>query len=133
MNSVDTSRKNLKKFSITMFIALAVIGTALLLKHKGAYVWIYLAGGLFFIAGLAAVDLLKPAYIVWMKIAFILSWVNTRIILLLMFYLIFTPLGLIMKIFRKDPLHLKTEKDKISYWEKRLKKPFSKLDYHRQF
>lgn len=72
---------------------------------------------------------LKPVYDLWMKFAAVLAWVNTRIILIVMFYLVFTPIGLIMRIFGMDVLGLKIERNKESYWLKKDKK----TSYERQF
>lgn len=68
-----------------------------------------------------------------MRFALVLSWVNTRLILLIIFYLIFTPIGLAMRLFGIDLLERKSDKNKKSYWKKKEKKSFSRLDYERQF
>ncbi len=47
----------------------------------------------------------------WMKIALILGWINTRIILSLVFYLFLTPIALFSRLFTKDPLQLKKPGD----------------------
>ncbi|MET0013171.1 MAG: SxtJ family membrane protein [Sedimenticola sp.] len=57
---------------------------------------------------------LRPVYRIWMSIAEVLGWINTRIILGLIFYIIFVPTGLLMRLF-KDPLHRKIEKDMKTY------------------
>ncbi len=87
----------------------------------------------FFILGFAAPDSLRLAYIGWMRLAFILGWINTRIILAFVFYLILTPIGVAMRIFGKDLMERRLEKDKVSYWLPKDEKEFSKADYERQF
>ncbi|MGM0579215.1 MAG: SxtJ family membrane protein [Bacteroidota bacterium] len=47
----------------------------------------------------------------WMKLAHILGWINTRILLSLIFYLFLTPIALFSRLFTKDPLRLKQPKD----------------------
>ncbi|MEI6831388.1 MAG: SxtJ family membrane protein [Candidatus Omnitrophota bacterium] len=76
-------------------------------------------------------NLLKQIYKVWMRFARILSWINTRIILVIMFYLVFTPVGLVMRLFRIDLLE--RNKNKGSYWKKKERKDFNFLDYERRF
>jgi hypothetical protein len=44
-------------------------------------------------------------YVPWMRLAVILGYINTRIILTLVFYLLFTPISLFMKLAGKDPLN----------------------------
>lgn len=43
----------------------------------------------------------------WWKIAHVLGWINTRILLTLVFYIVLFPFALLSRIFTKDPLHLK--------------------------
>jgi hypothetical protein len=76
---------------------------------------------------------LKPVYAVWMKAAFILGWINTRVILILLFYLVFTPIGLFMRLMRLDPLEKRIEKGKASYWQEKEKIPFVPSRYEKQF
>ena len=72
---------------------------------------------------------LKTLYDLWMKFAAVLAWINTRILLVIMFYLVFTPTGFIMRLFGADPLDLKMDKNKNSYWIKKE----GHTDYERQF
>ncbi len=74
--------------------------------------------------------LLKYLYIIWMRLAFILGWINTRILLLAIFYLLFTPIGIGIKLFGVDLLERKIDKNKDSYWKKR---DSLAADYERQF
>lgn len=74
--------------------------------------------------------LLKPLYWVWMKIGAVLGWINTRIILSVIFYLVIFPAGLVMRLFN-DPMARRFDKNASSYRipsEKndpdRLEKPF---------
>lgn len=133
MEKLNLNKDNLRKFGDTMFIALAVIGTILLMRHKQGYIWFYLAGTTLFLAGLLAANLLKPIYILWMRFAFILAWINTHIILTLIFYLVITPFGLGMRLFKVDLLRRNIEKGGLSYWNPKEKKKFNPVDYERLF
>lgn len=75
---------------------------------------------------------LKLLYRGWMKFAHVLGWVNTRIILTLVYLLIMTPLALIFKVLGKDPMNRRLG-GQDSYWAKRKSKLFEKEDYRRQF
>jgi hypothetical protein len=68
-----------------------------------------------------------------MRFAYLLAWINTRLILCAIFYLVFTPIGLVMRLLKIDPLDRKIDKNKNSYWIKKEKKDFCPLDYERQF
>ena len=132
MEKLDTGKKSLKKFGITMAIALLVISGILFLKNKDASYPVIISV-LFLSLGLIAPSTLRLTYIIWMKFALILGWINTRLILIIMFYLIFTPIGLIMRIFRTDLLERKLEKSKTSYWKAHQEKEFALENYERQF
>jgi len=58
---------------------------------------------------------LKPFYQVWMLFGAIMGWINTRLILGIVFYFVFMPFGLIMKLFGKDLLSIKLDKTLTSY------------------
>ena len=75
----------------------------------------------------------KKIYDYWMLFAKALGWVNTRILLSLMYFIIFTPFRIVSVVIRKDFLDRKIEKDRESYWQKREVKIFKKELYRRQF
>lgn len=133
MAQISPDKNDLRKFSVTMFVALAIIGTFLIFRHKESYVWFYSAGSLLLLTGIFAAGVLKPVYILWMKLALMLSWINTRLILLVIFYLIFTPVGLIIRLFKIDLLDKRIEKARDSYWKKGEGKEFLLQGYERQF
>lgn len=133
MKQISPDKNDLRKFSVTMFVALAIIGTFLIFRHKESYAWFYSAGSLLLLTGIFAPGALKPVYIIWMKLALMLSWINTRLILLVIFYLIFTPVGLIIKLFNADLLDKRIEKNRESYWRKVEARRFSPQDHERQF
>jgi hypothetical protein len=77
-------------------------------------VWPWVVGGILSTVALVYPNSLKPVYSVWMRFAELLGWVNTRIILGLIFYVIIMPFGLVMRLFN-DPMHRKVENDADSY------------------
>ncbi len=56
---------------------------------------------------------LAPLYRAWMAFGHVLGWINTRVILGLVFFVVVTPIGLIMRLLGKDPLRLCRS---ASYW-----------------
>ena len=74
----------------------------------------YLAGALWVLAIVIPVAL-NPIYHVWMRFGLILGWINTRIILGLVFYILFTPYALILKVLGKDPMSRKLDASINSY------------------
>lgn len=58
---------------------------------------------------------LKPFYKVWMLFGAVMGWINTRLILGVVFYCVFMPFGLIMKLFGKDLLSRKLDSSLTTY------------------
>ena len=62
-------------------------------------------------------NILKLPYVFWIKIGLILGWINSRIILGIVFFLILIPISIIMKFFKYDPLNKKQSSNKSTYRE----------------
>ena len=68
------------------------------------------------VPGLFFPRLLKPIFVGWMILAFPIGWLVTRIILMLLYFGIFAPVGFVLRVLGQDPLRLK-KPDVESYWE----------------
>ncbi|MBU0709952.1 MAG: sxtJ [Candidatus Omnitrophica bacterium] len=132
-NRLSLGKSDLRKFGFLMGFALCVITGVIFLKHQRVAWPNYLISLIFFILAAFFPAVLKPVYIIWMKFAHTLGWINTRLILFLVFYLILTPIGIITKLFRIDFLERKISVNRSSYWKKREEKEVEPLDYERQF
>tara|TARA_Y100000589_G_scaffold330086_1_gene378653 strand:- start:23 stop:415 length:393 start_codon:yes stop_codon:yes gene_type:complete len=114
------SKKELSEFGILMGISLPIIFVFLLpflFGHSIPY-WIFFVSVPFILLGLFIPLALELPYKIWMKIGHVLGWINTRLILSLIFFLILFPISLIMKSLKHDPLRLK-KSNKLSYRENR--------------
>lgn len=132
MEKLNLDKRTLWKFGMTMGIAFLVISCLFFFRHKYAgTMYSLIVSCVFFITGLVLPTFLRPVYIVWMSLAFILGWVNTRVILAIMFYLILTPVGLFMRLFRVDLLERK--KKEGTYWKNKKMLEFNPLNYERRF
>jgi hypothetical protein len=130
---VNSSRKNVRNFGFLfggIFLALSAY-----LAWKGSPAWIWtLAAALFFAGGGAGLyRVMKPVYTAWMFFAFALGWINTRLLLGAFFYLVMTPLGLLLRLTGKDLLDEKIDRSAPSYWIKRERKPFDPKRLERLF
>ncbi len=133
MKHINSASRDVRKFGLTFSIL--CFGVAVFFFYKGSSAWIpFLGGSLFFLStGLWAHPVLKPIYVGWMSFAFALGWINTRIILGLVFFLIFTPAGLVIRMLGKDPLRLRFDRQARSYWVKRKAQGFNKKRYEQLF
>jgi len=89
-------------------------------------------GGLLIVPGVLAPALLQPVRAAWMRFAEVLGYVNTRIILTALFYLILTPVGLVLRLVR-DPLNRSLDDTEGSCWVRRTPQPVDPASYERQF
>jgi hypothetical protein len=130
---IASTPKDLRKFGIlftSVFLFLAAYSA-----YRGHTMWPWFIGAacFFLICGFFFHAVLRPIYVGWMKFAFLLGWVNTRLVLGLFFYLVLTPVGLIMRLFGRDPLHRKFDRKAASYWEKRTPTDFKRERYEQLF
>lgn len=126
--------KQLRTFGIALAIFLSAIGLIQFLKgNEPTCFWFWGVAALILLTTLAVPFVIKPIFQLAMFIAHILGWINTRIILSVIFYFLFTPISLIMKLLGHDPLHRKFDKQAKTYWKTRERIPFSKENYLRQF
>jgi len=133
IKNIKSKKTDLRKFGITIGVILLIIAGFLLWKEKESYQILLTFGVTLFILGIAIPIILKPIYWVWMILATILGWIMTRVILSLLFYTIFTPIGLILRFFRKQFLELRWDKSKESYWNFRSNEHLKKENYEKQF
>ena len=126
-------KKEIRKFAVTMSIALGVFG-GLLLWRKGEIGLIFFAAALAFLTlGLPYPQILNPVYRGWMTLAKILGFIMNHLILTLVYYLLFTSIGLLMRAFKKIPLELKLEPNSSTYWRSRSKAESSADRYDKMF
>ncbi|MBI4843163.1 MAG: hypothetical protein HY809_02410 [Nitrospirae bacterium] len=133
IKSIKSGKSELRKFGITVGGAFLILGAALMFYKKGAAPYILSLSAFLMICGAVLPLILKPLYRLWMAIAFILGWFMTRLILGILFYLVFTAIGLISKMTGKHFLDLKMNGNRESYWHPRKAKEFRQSDYERQF
>lgn len=133
IKNIPSTRSDLRKFGLTVGIALLILGGVLWSFDKSAYRYIGSIGGALIVIGLALPIVLKPLQKVWMAMALTMGWFMTRLILALTFYLVFTPLSLVMRAFGKQFLDLRWDPHASSYWNRRPAKEYRPEDSEKQF
>lgn len=110
-----------KSFGITFAVVFGLIA-AWLYWRKHVPIWSVMAtaAGLFFLAaGFLTPQVLRPINLIWLKFGLLLHKIVNPIVMGLLFYVVFTPMGFIMRLAGKDLLSLKLEKAAASYWTQR--------------
>jgi hypothetical protein len=67
--------------------------------------------------GLARPEWLRPIFVGWMVLVFPIGWLVSHVVLAVMFYGLFTPLGLLFRLTGRDALGLRCQKDSTTYWQ----------------
>lgn len=131
MNIPVLDNKGLRKFGITTGVIIVVLFAAFfpwVFDAETMPIWPWIVAGILWLPALFMPNSLRPVYTVWMRIGHAIGWVNTRIILGLVFYIVVLPMGLIMRMFGKDPMARKYDKAASSYRVKTVSEPKDRLE-----
>lgn len=98
--------KDLRQFGLLVGGVFSVIGLwPLVFRSESPRFWAIILGSLLIVLGATVPQSLKQIHRGWMKIGHVLGSINTRIILGIIYYLLITPMGLVMRLMGKDPMH----------------------------
>ena len=104
-----------RSFGIVFFIVFLLIAFYPLSYSGEIRVWSAIISLIFLVLGLLNSKILTPLNKLWFKFGIFLSKIISPLIMGIIFFLVVTPIGLIMRIFGKDVLNLKYNKSH-SYW-----------------
>ena len=107
-----------KNFGLTFFLVFLIVSIWPLLYNEQIRIWSLIVGLIFLSLGLLNSKILTPLNVIWFKFGIILGKIVSPIVMGIIFFFIVTPISIIMKIFGKDLLSLKYNKQK-SYWIKK--------------
>ncbi len=134
IKELKTGPKELRKFGLLVGGVFAVLGFLYCLRGKPVYPWFLAPGGLLIVLGVVWPTALKWIYLAWMSVAVLLGFIVSHVLLTLLFYLAFMPLGLLARCLGKDFLSLRLDSKAGSYWIRRERGVARQAaDYERQF
>ena len=116
----DVKGSSDRSFGIVFAVVFAVIGLFPLVFGGGVRLWSLAVGAGFLVIALAAPSLLAPLNRLWLRFGLLLHRIVSPIVLGVMFFLVITPMGLLMRAMGKDLLRLKFDKQSASYWIGRI-------------
>jgi hypothetical protein len=125
--------KELRKFSIILFLGFGVIGLLVFWRKGEAGLVLGEIGLAFLLCGLTLPKLLVYPYKGWITLSLILGFLMSHLILSLMYYLLFTPIGIVMRMLGKDFLSKQFDKNGKTYWIKSEQKLYGKKRYEKMF
>ena len=104
-----------KSFGIVFFVVFLLISLYPLINNESIRLWSLIISLIFLILGILNSKILSPLNKVWFKFGILLGKVISPIIMGIIFFLVVTPIGFIMRLLGKDLLNLKYS-DIKSYW-----------------
>ncbi len=112
--------ENNKSFGILFFIVFLLIAIWPVIDSGSIRIWSVAISLIFLILGILNSTILTPLKKGWIKLGEILGKVIAPIVMGFVYFIIITPIGLLMRLLGKDLLNIKYNKNK-SYWIKRTK------------
>ena len=109
-----------RNFGIVFFVIFLIITIYPLIYEGDIRIWSLIISIIFLILGLLDSRILTPFNRIWFKFGVLLGNIVAPIVMGVIFYLVVTPIGIIMRIIKKDILNLKFNSEK-TYWIKRDK------------
>tara|TARA_Y100000816_G_scaffold284414_1_gene262555 strand:- start:18 stop:401 length:384 start_codon:yes stop_codon:yes gene_type:complete len=104
-----------KSFGIVFFVVFLLIGLYPLINADGIRVWSIIISLVFLILGLTNSKILNPLNKLWFKFGILLGKIISPLVMGIIFFLVVTPIGILMKLLKKDLLNLKFN-NKETYW-----------------
>ena len=115
------SRSSNKSFGLLFFVVFLAFGLWPLKSGENLNLYLILISIIFLILGVINSKLLSPLNNIWIKFGEILGMIIAPIVMALVYFIILTPVSLIVRIFGKDLLGLKFSKKQDTYWIERKK------------
>ena len=107
-----------RSFGIVFFVVFLIIAIYPLTYSGDVRLWSVIISIIFLVLGTLNSKILTPLNKLWFKFGILLSKIVSPLVMLTIFFLVITPIGIIMRILKKDLLNFKYN-DKISYWIKK--------------
>ena len=133
IKNIKSDSAALKSFSRVMAVALGILGFISILRQGDYALHFFISALSFFTLGFVCPSSLKPIQKIWMSLSIIMGWIMTRIILGILFYLVVTPINLLLRITKKELLNCNIDKNRESYWNFKEEDLSSPQVYENQF
>ena len=122
MKLVDSDKIKIssnRSFGLVFFVVFLIVSLWPLTSVGSIRIWSAIISAVFLILGLINSRLLTPLNVLWFKFGMILGAIISPIVMGIVFFLVVTPTGFILRIMGKDLLNKKYDKEKETYWIKR--------------
>lgn len=118
ISRLEINRKTLRNFGLLFFGIFSIWAGMMYWKTNPYWLWPVMASIGFILIGIFCPMVLRQPYRLWMSLAFVMGWFMTRLILSILFFVVMTPMGIILRLLKKDLLDETIHKDAMTYWNK---------------
>ena len=108
-----------RSFGLVFTVVFVLIGLFPLISSGSIRIWSLCLSGVFLLASLLKPEVLQPLNNLWTKFGLLLNKIISPIMLAVLFFLVVTPTGILMRIFSGNPMKPKFDPSAESYWIKR--------------
>ena len=115
-----------KSFGIVFFLVFLLISTYPLINNENVRYWSLFVSLIFLILGLLNSAILSSANKLWFKFGILLGKIVSPLVMIIIYFFMVTPIGLLMKLFKKDLLNFTSDDKKKTYWIEKTE-PKSKM------
>ena len=115
MDNKDIKISSNRSFGLVFFVLFLVIGLWPLINDNEIKIWSIVISVVFLVLGLLNSKLLLPLNKLWFKFGLLLGKIISPLVMVIIFFLVVTPIGYLMRMLKKDLLNLKFNNEK-SYW-----------------
>ena len=120
MKTDEIKKSSNKSFGIVFSFVFLIIALYPLINDHEIRLWSLIISIIFLLLGLTNSKILTPFNTVWFKFGIFLGKIVSPIIMGIIFFLVVTPIGLLMRLFGKDVINLKLNKNESSYWVEKV-------------
>ena len=115
MDQKDIKIGSNKSFGVVFFLVFLLISLYPLINDGNLRIWSFVISIIFLILGVLNSKILSPLNKIWFKFGLLLGKIISPVVMGLIFFIVVTPTGLILRLFQKDVLNLKFNNNK-TYW-----------------
>lgn len=115
-SGVHTGRSELRNFGLVLGgLFAAFFGLLPLIRHHTLHTWPWCLACVLWILALARPSMLSYLHVAWTRLGWALGWINTRIVLTIIYTVLVVPIGTVMRLWGRDRMGQRFDREIASY------------------
>jgi len=112
----DIKAGSIRSFGIVFFLFFVIIALYPILNNHNIRIWSLIVGFIFLFLGIVKSPILKPLNFIWFKFGLFLGKFISPIVMGIVYFVVVFPTSLLLKLFKKNYLNIKYDRNRSSYW-----------------